>query len=483
MTQRAEMSLPIPRRLDRSSLTWAAGTALLAGVLGFELTHSRAPLVLLALIGMVAAIRLRPGATIVGTFALLALPRSLYLQARLDAAGLPISVQDAFPLLFLGAALELRRRQAAVAPSMVQALRVVLGLFAGGLVLGAITGRMDGAATYQLLRVLRVEAELIVGLLAAAVAGHMVGWRQAVKSGLIVAGVLTVAEIVVSVAYGLATGRSFWGAIGLTGAVDVYGEIERGNVTVLRSNDLSTFLILPTFALAATRLTRRDALLLSAALAASLMSLSRGFWAATFGVGAVTVAYRLRAHRGGQIAVATRWIAAAVVVGILSTHVVGSVVSTRVNQTSGLQDESSHYRLQETEVALHQLVRDPLTLLAGTGAGVIFPLPPKFPPPTSERDTASLLENSLLSRWTNLSILSAVGAVVLLLAAGRIAWRSRWLAAGGERDLRAMGLCLPVVLVGGVASGAVFSQGTLPFWVLAGTLLVPLLGRSPKGAA
>jgi ABC-type multidrug transport system fused ATPase/permease subunit len=470
--------LSISHRLA-SLLIWPAGTTLVCVILGFELTRSDRPLVLVALIWIVALIRVQPVGAIVGTFALIALPRSLDLQI-LHAPGLPLTAQDAFPFVFLGAALELRRRESG-ARSLAPALGVVVWLSVGGLILGGIVGHTDGAPSYQLLRVLRVEVGLIVGLLAAAVAGHIGAWRRAVRSGLIVAGGLTVVEIILSVAYGLATGKSFWGAVGLAGAVDVYAGIRGGDVNVLRSNDLSTFLILPAFALAVARMGRRDIFLVSVALAASLMSLSRGFWAATFGVGAVAVAYRVREGREGQVGVFIKWIGVAVVVGLLATHFIGSVVSTRVNQTSGFSDDSSRYRLRETNMALHQLARDPLRLVVGTGAGVILPAPPKYRPVQDPRATASFLENSLLSRWTNLSILSVVSAVVLLLVAGRIGWRSRWIAPGPERDLRMMGLSLPVVLVGGVASGAAFSQGTLPFWILAGTLLMTPCDASSRG--
>lgn len=43
-----------------------------------------------------------------------------------------------------------------------------------------------------------------------------------------------------------------------------------------------------------------------------------------------------------------------------------------------------------------------------------------------------------------------------------------------------MGRCVPDVLIGDVASAADFSQGTLPFWVLVGALLAPLVGYVPQ---
>jgi hypothetical protein len=93
------------------------------------------------------------------------------------------------------------------------------------------------------------------------------------------------------------------------------------------------------------------------------------------------------------------------------------------------------------------------------------------PAVAGNRPPNALLENNLLSRWLNLSVLSVVGTVLLLLGAFRQAWRSQT-GRDGERHIGVMALCLPAVLLGGVIGGTLMStQQTIVFWVLAGTVL------------
>lgn len=456
------------RRLDRSALLWSTTTVALSILLGLGLTHSVAPLFVAVLIVVVVCIRAWPKATIVGCFALIALTRALYVDARLSVAGLPISVQDGLPLILLGGALELRS-QAPTTSEIAPVLRKVLILFAAGLAVGTAVGVLDHAARYQLLRVLRVEAELMIGLFAAAIAAPHIRWREAVRVGLVVAGWVTAIQIIGSVVFALTTGRSLWSELGFSGSVDIYGQIQQGNVNILRSNDISTFLMLPALGLALVRLRRADVILAAVLLTAFVMSFSRGAWLAAILVAVLAMLYRTQ-QRGGQGRAIALWFVTLTAVAFLSTHYFGQLVSTRINQSSGLHDSSSSYRINETRIALRQLTRGPFTMIAGTGAGVILPIP-QTQSVTSERDVASFLENSLLSRWTNLSILSFLGAILLLVASSSAAWSFRGASSGLERELGALGMCLPAILIGGVASGAAFSQGTLPFWALAGTLV------------
>jgi hypothetical protein len=467
-------------RSIRASLLWSVSTGLAAGLIGFELTRSRGPIAVGALIAASVLAFCWPSASIIGGLTVMALPRSLDVKFQMSAMGLPLSIRDGIPFLLLGAALELRRRHSFGPLPRRQWLAAIIGLFAAGLLVGLLTGHVNGAPAIQMLRVARVEVGLIVGLCAAIVAAHVSEWRDAVRRGLMIAGGLTIIEIVFSVGFGLITGRSFWGELGLSGAVDVYGSVRSGDVNVLRSNDISTFLILPLFAVGITRISRRDGLLVAGGVLAVVMSLSRGFWVAALALALAGIAYRLGSPDTNRIGVTVKWFVVALAAGLVAAHFVGGVASTRFKQTSAFQDASSRYRTEETQIAFRTLTRDPLTTAVGTGAGVVLPLPPKSAT-QDPSDAVSFLENSLLSRWTNLTFLSLLATIALLISGGRVAWESRTLRECGERDLRVMGLCLPLVLVGGLGSGSDFSQGTLPFWVLAATLIVPMQQPVPEG--
>ena len=473
MKQPGLSSVPRFQVVTARTIGWTIGTGSLALVLGFSISRTALMGGLFLLAAAVVIIRLRPELTIIGVFAMTALPGSLYLQARLNVEGILISLQDAESLLLIGAAMELRSRGKHGSRFQTARLRVVIGLLAGGLLLGSVAGLTAGADTYQWLRVVRLDVVLIGGLFAVLLAGHLPSWRRAVRTGLIVAGVLVIGQIIISVAYALSFGSSLWVSLGLPGAVDIHGQIREGNVNILRENSLSAFLILPLFALAVARSNYRDHYVIMGALAASMLSLSRGLWAAMIGVGILAMAWRLRARGRGRLVVLTVWFIAATGVSAVVIQLTGNVVATRIAETTRLTDRSSDYRFRETEIALEELTRDPLTMVAGTGAGVIIQELPSNAGVASARDRSSFLENTLLSLWANGSIFLLIGACILLLSAGALSWRSQGVA-GCERDLLLMGLCLPIVLIAGAVSGVGYSLGTLPFWVLAGTLLIPV---------
>jgi hypothetical protein len=278
-------------------------------------------------------------------------------------------------------------------------------------------------------------------------------------------------QILVSFVYTYATGRSFWLLFPFgSGTTQIDSAIRAGTVNVLRTNDVPTYAMLPAFCVAAFRSSVGYVALAGTITAAAIVSLSRGFWIAVALVCA-TLAARHVSARGLGIGTLVRWVSAIGIATFLILSFAGRVVDIRLHQTLALNDASSAYRAAETGTALRSIEGSPFTFVAGTGAGVTSTKAGLERYDVDPTNASSFLENSLLSRWTNLSILSPLGAIALLSAAFAAGWGMVRLDSRSQSDLGLMALCLPATLLGGVVGGTLESQATLLTWVLAGTLL------------
>jgi hypothetical protein len=410
---------------------------------------------------------------------------------RLPVESAPVALFDLLPLLVLFAGVGFRRR-ASAAPALPPIFLWVCLLLGVGLLAGATIGLLKGAESYQLLRVVRVEAGLLLTLIAVGLAGYCSEWRSALRLGLIAAGVAVALQSIVAFLWALLTGEVVWSAVGLpTDISGVTGQVAQGNVNVLRTGGLPSYLMLPALCLSLVRADRYRWVVASLILAASVVTLSRGFWVGTALAILTAAAYQAWFSRRPLF-----WIVSRVAFGasVLAAVVAlsGNIVSTRVEQTASLTDDlkadvSALERLGETNSALAALTDSPVTFIGGVGSGVIIPYAAQeftgYP-----GDVTSLLENSILARWTNLTIISLFGTLALLLLAFQYGVQA---AARNTRlkDLGLMALALPALLIGSIVSQSLLSPiATFPFWLLAGTLILSASetraerrGRSPVG--
>jgi hypothetical protein len=451
-------------------------SALLASALGVLLVLDARSVLIVLIPSLVVLAMRRPKLMITGTIAACGVYNGLYLYARASLAGVPLSIFDGLPVLLLLAAYSLRSRSGARArPTAVG--RAAAGMLCVGLLLGALTGLLAGADRYQLIRVCRVEIDLLFGIAAALVAGGTPEWRDAVRKGLVVMGGLVALELLVGYVWLLHTGHTFWSLFPFGG--DLQGGVYLngvGDVNSLRTNAISGYLMLPSFVYVLMRLSRRNFWLLGLLIAGAAVTLSRGVWIAFFLATATVVVFRLCSQRLALLDIAKGL--AAVLVVLTATYVLtGPVLAARWSQTSRLgssaglsADQSAAFRAAETHAALHALLASPLTALVGTGAGVVV-----YSGGISRFDAISpILENNLLARWTNLSLFSLIGTVLLLGGGFFRGWRLAM--SGGHKyppSLGLMGLALPGLLIAGLFGGTLMSpQNSLPLWLLAMTLLL-----------
>lgn len=460
---------PAPRNWGELSAVSATGTVLLLA--GASIVYEPRALVLVLLAAGLIAAYAWPRVTLGASLVSVSLYRGAALALSVHVAGFPISITDLLPLPILLAAVSMRMRAGPRGIPPAAWLRRSSWLLACGFVVGVITGVVSSASHYQLLRVVSVEVLLLSGLLGTLIAGDTPAWRTAVRRGVLIAGACAAVQILVSFVYTYATGRSFWLLFPFgSGTTQVDSAIRAGTVNVLRTNDVPTYAMLPAFCVAAFRSSVGYIALAGTIAAAAIVSLSRGFWVAAALVCA-TLAARHVSARGLGIGTLVRWVAAIGVAAFLILSFAGRVVDIRLHQTLALNDASSSYRSAETGTAFRSLESSPLTFIAGTGAGVTSTKAGLASFDVDPTNASSFLEDSLLSRWTNLSILSPLGAIILLLAASGIGWRMVRLASRSFSDLGLMALCLPATLLGGVVGGTLESQATLITWVLAGTIL------------
>lgn len=418
---------------------------------------------------LVIAVWTWPTAAVTGAIAVTALFQGLFLHYRVDFVGAPASLPDALPWILLLAGIALHSKgSAARLPTPTQPGLIALGLLGAGLIVGATTGILNSAPPYQFGRVLRVEAGLLVALTAGLFFGFEPAWRRAARNGLLLAGVLAAGQFLVNYFWTLTFGQTFWSLFPFGYSVDLGASITGDNINLLRTNAVSTYLLLPLLVVASVRTGVIHRVGLALAGSAILVSLSRGFWAASvLAVILILIYLVFRLRRPLFKTLAWAFVLAATAMTVVS--VTGGVLQTRFDQILTLTDASSYYRQQETAEAWAQLSASPLSLLSGTGAGVI--ISHRNLNANSSLDQTSNLENSVLSRWTNFGLFSLLGTILLISGSVVRGWRSR-ARDNFDADLAAMTICLPVLFIGGLVGGTLLSlQGTMSFWILAGTIL------------
>lgn len=390
----------------------------------------------------------------------------IYLHYRFEVNDIPIGIFDAVPLLLLVAAVSLGRA-GPKRPSLL--LLGALALLVLGAVIGTVYGFAEGTADYQVLRALRYQGALILVLIAAALAGHSRQWANTVARGIYALGLVVAVQLLISYVWLVTTGGSLWSNFPFGGATtDFSSSVSSGALNNLRDNAISPFLMLPATALAAFRLTRRDGLALTLMLVASLISLSRTFWAATLLVLLVVAFARIATDR----AQARRFLALGAVVLLAAgatTLVAGDVVEERLRQAIEADDASTRFRLAETSTALDQLSDNTGSLVFGLGAGTIVEHPELAA--VSRETVSSLYENKWLSYWLNSTALAVAGVVILLLGGTRSAWRQLRASAHVD-EVAAMALSLPAFAVFAAVGAPIDSYVvTIPIWLLAATVL------------
>lgn len=395
-----------------------------------------------------------------------ALHGGLFFKLRASVLGVPLSLFDLIPLLLLICAIALRARY----PSERRFPRMLVAVFwlsLGGLLAGALLGLLTGAELYQIGRVVRIETALLLVLLAAGVAGHIPEWVRALGTSLYVAGVLVAVEILVTFAWLHLTGGSIWAVVGLVDPADVRGAISSGSDVALRDLALNPYVMIPTFCFAAIRLLRRDVVTISLIMLATLFSLSRGAWFGVVVAIVAVVAFRLASSRGTKTPVLRASVSIAIAAAV-AIPLAGDALSNRFDRSLTTNDASATFRERETKDVLRLLTADPGTFIIGLGAGTVtehtgFAINPKT-------ESSPLLENNVLSKWKNTSLLSLVAAVSLLLAGFARSWRLARVK--GSPAIYAMGLSLPALGLSGLFGGTFnWVPFTGPLWLLAATII------------
>jgi hypothetical protein len=342
-------------------------------------------------------------------------------------------------------------------------------LLAGGLLAGSLVGIANQAASRPLIQVVRVEAELLVVLVAALLAGSSRVWQRSMVTGLYVAATVAAGLEIVSFLYETGFGHPLWASFpfGAQNVASFVGTLTPDLVASTRDNYLATFIMLPALALTVYRLDRGDVALLVAIVIGTAVSLSRAMWLAATVTVVISLAARLvsgRRLRGdATVGLLAGMIVAILVLGSLG----GGALSARLAGSFSSGDVSAIRRQSETSQAFGALRKSPFTLVAGLGAGA-------FIPTIHQTQDTAILEDQLLAKWTNFGLLSLVGTIGLLLLGGATAFRSLKRHVPGDVgvEVMALGLALPALLLVSVFSGTLLELSvSLPIWLLAGTVL------------
>jgi hypothetical protein len=461
-SNRSQARLNLPA-VDLLPIAVAATASLALGATLAQTPVAVLPLLLAMLVGLAWAF---PSVTLIGCLLATALHFGIFLKYRLSVGGVPVAAFDALPPLVLVSAISMRRRNQSLSTFRLRGpLLLALVLFVLGSLIGAGLGLAAGADTYQLARVLRVEVGLLLVLVAAVIAGHIPQWRSALKKGLYWAGIVSAVQILFTYVFALAFNYSFWSLTPFGAEVDVTEALTSGAVNNIQTINLAPYTMLPAFALAATRLTRTDQVVLGLILAASAATLSRGFWLMMLGTVVVVLFFRIGAlRRDLRKAAAMIGVAAAALAAVLWFS--GSLLEERLEQTLGPGDESAQFRKAETEAAFSRLRSDVPTFFFGSGTGIVV----EHPGLGAANEQSPILENSALARWLNLTLLSLIACALLVGAAFAHGWR---LARGSpEPGLEVMVLPAPFLALGGLFSSTLFAIiATGPIWLVAGTIL------------
>lgn len=464
------------RVTSRADALWIVGALVGGACVGALAASGSVVLVLAAAAGIAIIANRRPYWMPIVAILACAVYLGVYLTYRVALGNTPISVLNLLPLLvFIGAcSVPIRERGRGVLMSKVS---IPVALLVSGLILGSALGMANGAETYQLLRVVSVEMCLVVGCLAGLIAGGSRGWQKSMVTAFYAAALFAAAQQIVSFLYLVAVGHSIWQAFPFGADVlNVERALASGLIAGTRDNFIATFIMLPALTLSVYRLTARDVSVAAIVLLAMAVSLSRSMWiAAILGI-ALALLARAMAGRLLHPARVVKLAAVLVAVGVALSVLGGDTVSARLQQTGNEQDGSLQLRRAETNQAFKAVTETPLSATAGIGAGVLLP-------PTAEKiqlpgflatgDQSAILENQLLGRWTNFGLLSVFGTILLLLSAALVALRALTRQRPVvDHDLMAMGLALPPLLAVSPFSGTLMSLNlSLPFWILAGTIL------------
>lgn len=401
-----------------------------------------------------------------------ALHNGIFLSLRIGTGGVPLSLFDLVPPLLIVSALSIHRREPTAARRANEVLVLVLVMVGTGTALGAVLGASEGTASHLLLQVLRIEVQLILVLIACLIAGSSSQWRRAVIRGVMWAGILASVEIVVAFSFTVLTGTDLWSLFPFGDKVEnAQALIVNGNLAPLRQNAVSAFLLLPPLALVATRLGRRDGVLTGLFLAAGILWLSRGFWAALAVMVVVVIAFRVRRgepHRG-----ALRRLAPLVPIVLALVAIGGSVLEQRFNQATTANvynNPSNEFRSAETNAALHLVTKDPSNFVFGLGTGTLI----QHPYVSLRPVPSAILENGVLSEWVNGGLLFMLGSALLFFGAGLRGWgfAAREGPRGDRGALGLLALALPILWLEGLVGGTLeVIEPTTILWLLAGTSL------------
>lgn len=440
----------------------AAGASVGVGALAVV-----APMAAVGMFASLAGIALawtRPALTVSLCLIASCIHRGVFLYLRVEPGGFPISVFDGLPFLVLLASASLATKSSERTVPRVFVVASV-AMLAVGLAVGVILGFSQDADAYELVRVVRLEVLVIVGLLSVLVAGHLAAWRRAVVSGLVVGAALVALQLLITFWWSLVTGEYFWSLFpfGRVSESSLEANVQTGNIGALRENAISGFLILPALALLVVRLRGRDTALLMLLVAGGLVWLSRGLWAAMFATIVLAALHRRSSrHFGGG-----RLLAIALPLGLvvaIAFSASGGILGQRLGETTNLTgDESLAARATESTVNVTALTDGPLPLFAGIGTGVV----------ASPLGQSAILENSVLGIWTNTGLLGLLGVSLLFFCGAA----RGWILVRDERPdvaaLGAMAVALPVLWLQGLVGG-VFSIEQSAVWLclLAATVIV-----------
>lgn len=451
------------RRTFLPSLVIVAGCIAAGGLV------VQAPLLIFMVVGLAAVCALAalyPIQTLWACVIASALHGELFFKLRATTFGVPLSLFDLTPTLLLIAAIALRVRRRGERPETAL-LSLVFWLSLTGLAIGVLIGLAQGAEYYQIGRVVRIEVALLLVLLAAVVAGRIPEWHRALGVSLYVAGVLMAIEIWVSFAWLNLTGGSVWAIFGLVEPTEVSGAISEGSGIALRDLALNPYVMIPAFCLAAIRLRRADIFTIGLVVSAALISLSRGAWFAVVVATITTVAFHLVGSRPHATAVLRAGVPIALAT-LAAISLGGDALSNRLDRTLSPEDASAGFREAETKDVLRLLTEDPGAFVFGLGAGTV--IEHSGLSATTKREPSPLLENNVLSKWTNTSMLSLAATVILLFAAFGRGWRVTRIK--GSPAFYAMGLSLPALALSGLFGGTLnWVPFSGPLWLLAATIL------------
>lgn len=467
LTQGGLGPLGVLSRAGGLSVLAAVGASVAIGTLVVVAPIAAIAGVLLTMAAIVAWTR--PALAIAACLVAASLHRGLFLYLRVEPGGYPLSVFDAVPVLLLFASVSLSVKARGSAPGGRTPVAVCGAMIVAGLLIGVTLGTSQGADSYDLLQVLRLEALTLVVLVSALVAGHTSEWRRAVLAGLMGAAVSVAVQLIVTFGWSLATGTYFWSLFPFGASIDdLLGKVQAGNILTLRENAISAFLILPALALLIRRSKGWDIGVAMLLVAGGLLWLSRGLWLAMALTLLIALAHRATSGRltGGRLLTIALPVTAVVLAVFLAS---GGILGQRLGDTTKLSgDKSLELRGTETQASLKALGEGVGPLLFGLGSGVV----------ASPEQPSALLENSVLATWTNIGLLGLLGVTLLFFGAALRGWR---LASRGDDShaaaLGAMSLALPVLWLQGLIGGTFrVEQSTVMLFLLAATVLV-----TPKG--